>query len=192
MKFTRCQPLPAMKSKKCQHYVYPLLKSEKWWWGYKKIYHQKIFKNVKYFAFVNFFVDIFLNINYNFNMKNLNSRQQQLRQSGESLKVPIDKRNREIEISMLLNAIHYFLDCVFIIHSHRKYRLLVFLSDNILLDQQYTSLKGAKIAFQKFYGPQACIKGIKARWDEYIPESWWIKKKTEILDRKEYMQVNMA
>jgi len=97
-----------------------------------------------------------------------------------------------MEISMLLNAIHYFLDCAFIIPSHRQYRLLVFLSDNILLDQQYTSLKGAKIAFQKFYGHQACLEGIKARWDEYIPESWWIKKKMDILDRNEYIQANMA
>jgi hypothetical protein len=93
---------------------------------------------------------------------------------------------------MLLNAIHYFLDCVFIIHAHRQYRLLVFMSDNILLDQQYTSLKGAKIAFQKFYGHQACTGSINARWDEYIPESWWIKKKMAILDRKEYIQANMA
>lgn len=125
-------------------------------------------------------------------MKNINNRQQHLRQNGELLKVPTDKRNQKIEISMLLNAIHYFLDCVFIIHSHRQYRLLVFLSDNILLDQQYTSLKGAKIAFQKFYGHQACIEGIKARWDEYIPESWWIKKKMGNLDRKEYQQANRA
>lgn len=125
-------------------------------------------------------------------MKNLNSLQQQVRQTGESINVPPGKRNHEIEISMLLNAIHYFLDCVFIIHSHRQYRLLVFQSDNILLDQQYTSLKGAKIAFQKFYGHHACLESIKARWDEYIPESWWIKKKMEILGRKEYIQVNMA
>lgn len=125
-------------------------------------------------------------------MKNIDSRQPQLREGGELIKFPPGKRNQGIEISMLLNAIHYFLDCVFIIHSHRQYRLLVFLSDNILLDQQYTSLKGAKIAFQKFYGHQACIEGIKARWDEYIPESWWIKKKMEILDRKEYIQANMA
>jgi hypothetical protein len=151
---------------------------------------EKIFKNVKYFVFGNFSVDIFLNINYNFCMKNLNNNQQQLKESGKLLNVPIDIKTQEIEISMLLNAIHYFLDCVFIIHSHRQYRLLVFLSDSILLDQQYTSLKGAKIAFQKFYGHQACLEGIKARWDEYIPESWWIKKKMEILDRKAYIQAN--
>jgi hypothetical protein len=125
-------------------------------------------------------------------MKNLISNQQHLGQNGELFKVPIDKRNQEIEISMLLNAIHYFLDCVFIIHSHRQYRLLVFLSDKILVDQQYTSLKGAKIAFQKFYGDKACLEGIKARWDEYIPESWWIKKKMEILDRKEYLRANVS
>ena len=131
-------------------------------------------------------------MNYNFNMKNPVNRQHQLRQSGELFKVPIDNRDQEIEISMLLNAIHYFLDCVFIIHAHRQYRLLVFMSDKILLDQQYTSLKGAKIAFQKFYGHQACIEGINARWDEYVPERWWIKKKMAILDRKEYIQANMA
>lgn len=124
-------------------------------------------------------------------MKNINGEQPQLRQSGERLRVPFDKRNQEAEISMLLNAIHFFLDCVFIIHSHRQYRLLVFMSDNILLDQQYTSLKGAKIAFQKFYGHQTCLEGIKARWDEYIPESWWIKKKMQILDGKKCIQANM-
>jgi hypothetical protein len=117
-------------------------------------------------------------------MKNSNYRQQQLKQSGKLFEIPTNKRNQEIEISMLMNAIHYFLDCVFIIHSFRQYRLLVFLSDNILLDQQYTSLKGAKIAFQKFYGHQACIEGIKARWDEYIPENSWIMKKMDLLARK--------
>jgi len=121
-------------------------------------------------------------------MKNFNGVQTYPGQSGERLKILINKNNQKIEISMLLNAIHYFLDCVFIIHSHRQYRLLVFLSDNILVDQQYTSLKGAKIAFQKFFGHQACLESIKARWDEYIPESWWIRKKMEILDRKGYPQ----
>ncbi|MGD2091395.1 MAG: hypothetical protein PVH61_34780 [Candidatus Aminicenantes bacterium] len=115
-----------------------------------------------------------------------------MRQNGEWVKVPTGKNPQEIKISMLLNAIHYFLDCVFIIHSHKKYRLLVFMSDTILLDQQYTSLKGAKIAFQKFYGHQACLEGIKARWDEYMPESWWIKKKMEILHRNQYITANIS
>lgn len=125
-------------------------------------------------------------------MKNLNIKQHQLRPGGVPFRVPTDHRNRKIEISMLLNAIHYFLDCVFIIHSHRQYRLLVFQSDNILLDQQYTSLKGAKIAFQKFYRHQACLEGIQARWDKYIPESWWINKKMDILDRTGYIQAKTA
>ncbi len=125
-------------------------------------------------------------------MENMSGKQPQLRQGEKLLRVSFDKINQETEISMLLNAIHFFLDCVFIIHSHRQYRLLVLMSDNILLDQQYTSLKGAKIAFQKFYGHQACLEGVKARWNEYIPESWWIKKKMQILDGKKYIRANMS
>ena len=49
---------------------------------------------------MNFFVDIFLNVNYNFYMKNLIARQQYFGQSEELLKVPIDKRNQEIKISI--------------------------------------------------------------------------------------------
>jgi hypothetical protein len=160
--------------------------------GYNKILPPDFFINAKYFRFVNFFVDIFTSVNYNFYMKNLNGKNRYLIQSGQLKRVPTVKNDQEIEISMLLNAIHYFLDCVFIIHSRSRYRLLAFLKGNILLDQQYTSVKGAKIAFQKFYGHQACLGGIKATWDEYIPESWWLKKKMEILDRKKYQQANMA
>ncbi len=160
--------------------------------GYNKILPSDFFKNAKYFRFANFFVDIFTSMNYNFYMKNLNGKHRYLIPSGQLKSVPTVKNDQEIEISILLNAIHYFLDCVFIIHSRSRYRLLAFLKDNILLDQQYTSIKGAKIAFQKFYGHQVCLGGLKARWDEYIPESWWLKKKMEILDRKKYQQANMA
>jgi hypothetical protein len=116
-------------------------------------------------------------------MKNQNISEQHLNQF-EEIKKACGEIDRQIKISILLNAIHYFLDCVFIIHSYRRYRLLVLNSDNIIVDQHYTSLKGAKIAFHQIYRSQACIKGTKAVWDEYIPEQWWIKKKMKILEKK--------
>lgn len=121
-------------------------------------------------------------------MENLNDSQLivQSRNGEKSLTVKTQKKTM---ISMLLNSIHYFLDCVVIIHTNDRYRLLVFHSDNILFDQQYTTLKGAKIAFHQIYKNQTCINSIKARWDEYFPEPNWIKKKMEILERKEKMHV---
>ena len=86
-------------------------------------------------------------------------------------------------ISMLLNAVHFFLDCAFIIHAAGTYRLVVLHVNNVLLDKSYTSLKGAKIGFNKIYSRQACTENVNARWAEYTPNTTWMEKKAAILAR---------
>ena len=121
-------------------------------------------------------------------MKNSSGDQSWLRRVGQAEDSTGCELGQEAMISVLLNAIHYYLDCALVIPSSRQFRLLVFHLDRILLDKHYTTLKGAKIAFHKFYRHQACTEGVKARWDEYVPEGSWIEKKMAILERKEEKQ----
>ena len=118
-------------------------------------------------------------------MKNLSGEQPGLKQVGQRVEPAPCHQGQDTMISMLLNAIHYYLDCVMILHLGYQFRLLVFHRSSVLLDRQYTSLKGAKIAFHKIYRHQACIDSVKARWDEYVPECSWIEKKMAILERKD-------
>ena len=129
-------------------------------------------------------------MNYNFNMKNSRVGQSWLKRVGQAENSAGWDQEQETMISMLLNAIHYYLDCALVIHSARQFRLLVFHLDRVLLDKQYTTLKGAKIAFHKIYRHQACVDGVKARWDEYVPEGSWIEKKMAILERKKEKPVD--
>jgi hypothetical protein len=118
-------------------------------------------------------------------MKNLNADQPWLKQVGYVVDSAEDDQDQQIMISMLLNAIHYYLDCAIIIHSAQQFRLAVFHRNTVLFDKPYTTLKGAKIAFHKIYRHQVCIEGVEARWDEYAPEYSWIEKKIAILEKSQ-------
>jgi hypothetical protein len=146
------------------------------------------FQIENFFRIWNFFVDIFLNQNYNFIMKSLSGNQPWFNLTGQTVESATCQNGQEVVISMLLNSIHYYLDCAFIIHSAHEFRLAVFHRNNVLLDKRYTTLKGAKIAFHKIYRHQVCIEGVEARWEEYIPESSWIEKKMAILERNQTHQ----
>jgi len=139
-----------------------------------QIQAKNIFGKENIFCFRNFFIDIFAFLNYNFYMKTFTQEKSRIYQN-------IIMPEARVMISMLLNAIHFFLDSVIVIHSEAEYRLIVIHQGDILVDKSYTSLKGAKIAFHKIYRHQACTEDIKAKWDEYIPDPRWLKMKLAIL-----------
>jgi hypothetical protein len=64
--------------------------------------------------------------------------------------------NKEIEISLLINAIFYFINCAFTLKEEDQdhYRLVAIKYDKAIIDKYYPTLRGAKIS---------CAKLIKSR-----------------------------
>ena len=93
------------------------------------------------------------------------------------------KLKNETKITRLQNYIYYFQDCVFIIISEKDYRLVILHHDQVIMDVHYNSLRGAKIAFAKFFGERAWAEDVQSQWsDAYQPDNDWISEKLEILE----------
>lgn len=93
------------------------------------------------------------------------------------------KLKNETKISRLLNSIYYFLECVFIIISKNDYRLVILHHDQVIMDVHYNSLRGAKIAFAKYFGERAWAEDVQSQWSHtYHPVQDWINEKLEILE----------
>ncbi len=83
----------------------------------------------------------------------------------------------ELEISLLSNAIYWFLEAVYIIKlpPAAGYRLVVFHHGNIFYDECYETIRGAKIAFSKVYSYKAWKEGVKPNWSHlYDPDTGWL------------------
>lgn len=94
------------------------------------------------------------------------------------------KLKNQKKISRLLNSIYYFLDCVFIIISEKDYRLVIFHHDQVVMDVHYNSLRGAKIAFAKYFGERAWAEEVQSQWSHtYQPDYDWLSEKLEILEK---------
>jgi hypothetical protein len=94
------------------------------------------------------------------------------------------KLKNEKKISRLLNSIYYFLDCVFIIISGKDYRLVILHHDQVVMDVNYNSLRGAKIAFAKYFGERAWAEKVQSQWSHtYQPDHDWLSEKLEILEK---------
>lgn len=93
------------------------------------------------------------------------------------------KLKNETTISRLLNSIYYFLDCVFILISEKDYRLVILHHDQVIMDVHYNTLRGAKIAFAKYFGERAWAEEVQSQWSHtYQPDNDWISEKLEILE----------
>ena len=68
------------------------------------------------------------------------------------------------EISLLTNSIYYFIECVFILRLHNRFRLVALHHGTVLTDECYRTLKGARIAFAKKYKKKAWDEQVKAEW----------------------------
>jgi len=90
----------------------------------------------------------------------------------------------EVKISRLLNSIYYFLDYVFIIITEKDYRLVILHHDQVIMDVHYNTLRGAKIAFAKYFGERAWTEEVQSQWTHtYPPDNDWISEKLEILEK---------
>jgi len=88
-----------------------------------------------------------------------------------------------IMISMLINSIHYFIDCVFILQLKNKYRLLVLQQSRVLFDKEYPTEIGCRIAFGKLFKDKAWSEETNAEWSHfYDPDEDWLEEKQSRLE----------
>lgn len=71
------------------------------------------------------------------------------------------------QISLLVNAVYFFIETVFILKLSDGYRLIAIHNNTLLCDGTYKTPKGAKIAFNKRYSYKAWKKGVKPDWTPF-------------------------
>lgn len=82
----------------------------------------------------------------------------------------------------MINSVFYFLKFAFILKEENHYRLVVIQDRNKIIDMNYKSLKGAKIACTKRLRYQFNNTEMKPVWSFlYPPDEKWLKDK---LNRK--------
>jgi hypothetical protein len=98
----------------------------------------------------------------------------------------IMEQEEKQKVAMLINSIFYFIQYGLIVNmpGDSNYRLLVIQNGQILTDEYYESVRGAKIAFSRMYYHRSWKEGVKPSWSHfYHPDSTWfetrIKNKTE-------------
>ena len=90
----------------------------------------------------------------------------------------------EPTISILINSIHYFIDCVYILRSKNKYRLVVLQHSRVLFDQYYPSERGCRIVFGKTFKDRAWDERVKPLWSNfYDPEKEWLEEKQNRVEK---------
>jgi hypothetical protein len=86
------------------------------------------------------------------------------------------EEEKELKVSILINSVHYLLGKVFIVEDKRQFRLIVFNEGKLLTDMTYKTVKGARIAFLKFWGYKKAIKNINPIWSHfYPPDKYWLE-----------------
>jgi len=84
----------------------------------------------------------------------------------------------DITISLLINSIHYFIECAYIIQSKNKYRLVVLQHQRVLIDQYYSTEKGCRIAYGRVFKDRAWDKRVTPFWSPfYNPDKKWLEEK---------------
>jgi len=95
-------------------------------------------------------------------------------------KLPNMEKFQEADAKNILmtNSIYYFLEFIFILIEHGTFRLVVLQHNRLLMDRRYKSLRGAKIAFSKYYTAKRWQENIEPDWSPaYHPEVTWLEEK---------------
>lgn len=81
-------------------------------------------------------------------------------------------------VSVLMNSVFYFIENALIVSNNGRFRLLVIHQGVLLTDEYYGSVKGAKIAFRKFWGYKAWKADVQSEWSHfYPPDGQWLDEK---------------
>ncbi len=82
------------------------------------------------------------------------------------------------KISILINSVYYFFDCVFIVQSVSDYRLIIYHNGGFFFDKTFRTLRGARIAFTKLFQERCWEKNKKSEWSFfYEPGECWLKER---------------
>jgi len=111
----------------------------------------------------------------------------------ETFKSPISHQGKKrekavpfeagVQIILLTNSVYYFLEFVFILIEKGTFRLVVLHKNRPLTDYRYKSLKGAKIAFTKYYGKKRWRENVEPDWTcAYHPEAAWLGDKLKKIE----------
>ncbi|NIM18065.1 MAG: hypothetical protein GTO45_39320 [Candidatus Aminicenantes bacterium] len=93
----------------------------------------------------------------------------------------VRKKNR-VYISVLKNSALYFIDSVLLIAVKGKYQLVVIHDATVLWNKVYTTIRGARIAYQKVFKKKSFQERIKADWSYfYPPEPDWLNERLLLL-----------
>ena len=99
------------------------------------------------------------------------------------------KRQQEINsaekpvVSRLINSVYYFIDCVYILKSENKYRLVALHYGRVLCDKYYPTIRGCRIAFEKLFKDKAWDETVKANWSGfYDPDKEWLDENQSCLE----------
>ncbi|MGE5340649.1 MAG: hypothetical protein ACM3SY_04125 [Candidatus Omnitrophota bacterium] len=91
----------------------------------------------------------------------------------------MDEREAISLVSSLANSKYYFLEWALIIGEENRYRLVVVKSKKLVVDEFYSTLRGAKIAFSKIFHHRlsgySAIRHKPAWSFFYKPDSQWFK-----------------
>jgi hypothetical protein len=84
----------------------------------------------------------------------------------------------EVTMSVLLSALYFFLSTVIVIKSNNQYRLVVIHGKHLLVDVTYSTLRGARIAFQRLFGYKRIeSEENKDEWSHfYPPDEKWLEE----------------
>jgi hypothetical protein len=86
-------------------------------------------------------------------------------------------------ISRLINSVYFFIDCVYILQSKDKYRLVALHYGRVLCDKYYHTLRGCRIAFDKMFKHKAWREEVKANWSHfYDPDKSWLEENNSHLE----------
>lgn len=109
------------------------------------------------------------------------------RTGGRPRRVEMDGKSSipsgTVEILLLINAFYYRLNTTLIVPAGDMFRLIIITNNGDKLWYDYNSIKGAKIAFQKFYGYRllniSTDQRMTSEWRKIHADVNWLRKKTE-------------
>lgn len=85
---------------------------------------------------------------------------------GLQLKL-ISAEEKKTESSRLINSVQYFVEYAFIFKQGKEFRLIVKNRGMVLVDRCYSTYKGAKIAFLRFFSKDCEQRKSRAQWSPF-------------------------
>ena len=102
------------------------------------------------------------------------------------------KANEKCKIQRLENSIYYGIETVIILFGEKSYRLIGVKLNRVIIDHEYRTLRGAKIAFSRYYQERAYHEDVLATWSHTYPVDWrWLEPKLDLCNRqkKKYSKI---